>query len=245
MKQQTRRSFLAACTAAGLAATMPSFYIQASDKSGARPPVLGSGAHTYECVHDWLIPPPGLVWGDTHGLCQDEAGNIYVGHTVHKSSMRGEAIVVFDEKGRFLRAFGEGFRGGAHGLKLRREGKDEFLYHCDINRCRVVKTTLAGEEIWVHGYPKEDANYTEHPIDFVPTNVAFAPSGDFYVGDGYGSSHMLRFSIEGKFLGEISQAGTCRCGIRQPAWAVGGFARRETVAGDRRSREPPHSDLHA
>ena len=207
MDKQTRRSFLKACSAAGLAAALPSFSLQTSDKSGSRLPVLGSGAHTYECVHDWLVPPEGLVWGDTHGLCQDEQGNIYVGHTVHKSSMRGEAIVVFEEKGRFVRAFGEGFRGGAHGLKLRREGKTEFLYHCDINRCRVVKTTLAGEEIWVHGYPREDKNYAERPIDFVPTNVAFAPNGDFYVGDGYGSSHMLRFSIAGKFLGEVGKPG--------------------------------------
>ena len=93
------------------------------------------------------------------------------------------------------------------GLKLRREGKDEFLYHCDINRCRVVKTTLAGEVIWTHGYPREDANYAEQPIDFVPTNVAFAPNGDFYVGDGYGSNHMLRYSLAGKFLGEIAKPG--------------------------------------
>lgn len=206
--KQTRRSFLATCSGAAMATTFPSaFYMRASDKSGARPPVVGSGAHTYECVHDWLIPPAGLVWGDTHGLCQDEQRNIYVGHTVHKSSMRGEAIVVFDEKGRFLRAFGEGFRGGAHGLKLRREGKDEFLYHCDINRCRFVKTTLTGEEIWVHGYPREDASYADRPIDFVPTNVAFAANGDFYVGDGYGSNHMLRYSLAGRFLGEIARPG--------------------------------------
>ena len=207
MNKQTRRSFLTVCSAAGLAATLPSFYVQGSDKTGTRLPVVGSGPHTYECVHDWLVPPAGLVWGDTHGLCQDEHGHIYVGHTVHKSSMRGEAIVVFDEKGRFVRAFGEGFRGGAHGLKLRREGKNEFLYHCDINRCRVVKTTLSGEVLWIHGYPREDANYMERPIDFVPTNVAFAPNGEFYVGDGYGSSHMLRFSLAGKFLGEIGKPG--------------------------------------
>ena len=116
MKQPTRRSFLNACSAAGLAATFPpSFYLQTSDKSGTRLPVVGSGAHTYECVHDWLVPPEGMVWGDTHGLCQDEQGNIYVGHTVHKSSMRGEAVVVFDQKGRFLRAFGEVFVEGRTG----------------------------------------------------------------------------------------------------------------------------------
>lgn len=208
MSNQTRRSFLNTCSAAGLVAAFPSrFFAQSSDKSGSRPPVLGSAEHTYECVHDWLVPPEGLVWGDTHGLCQDAQGDIYVGHTVNQSSMRGEAIVVYDEKGTFIRAFGEGFRGGSHGLKLRREGKSEFLYHCDINRCRVVKTTLTGEEIWVHGYPREDSSYGERPINFVPTNVAFAPNGDFYVGDGYGSSHVLYYSLDGKFLGEVGKPG--------------------------------------
>jgi hypothetical protein len=207
MNKPTRRSFLTAFSAAGLAAALPSFSVQTSDKSGNRPAVLGSGSHTYECIHDWLVPPEGLVWGDTHGLCQDGQGHIYVGHTVHKSSMRGEAIVVFDEKGHFVRAFGEEFRGGAHGLKLRREGSSEFLYHCDINRCNVVKTTLEGKVTWVHGYPREDSSYMEKPIEFVPTNVAFFPNGDFCVGDGYGSSHMLRFSLAGKFLGEIGKPG--------------------------------------
>src|SRR5215472_14868010 len=178
MNSRTRRRFLRDASTATAAALLPPFVLQTPSKSGARPPVVGSGVHTYECVHDWLVPPEGLVWGDTHGLCQDEQGNIYVGHTVHKSSMRGEAIVVFDHKGQFIRAFGEGFRGGAHGLKLRLEGKEEFLYHCDINRCRVVKTTLTGAKIWVHGYPREDSSYGKRPIDFVPTNVAFAPNGD-------------------------------------------------------------------
>lgn len=101
VKKQTRRSFLTACSLTTLGSMLPAkFYLQTSDKSGTRLPVVGSGVHTYECVHDWLVPPEGMVWGDTHGLCQDEQGNIYVGHTVHKSSMRGEAVVVFDEKGR-------------------------------------------------------------------------------------------------------------------------------------------------
>jgi hypothetical protein len=206
MKTLTRRNFVKACSAAGAAAAFP-FYVHASDKSGEKPAVLGTGAHTYECIHDWLVPPAGLVWGDTHGLCQDEQGRIYLGHTVNKSSMRGEAVVVYDDKGQYIRAFGEEFRGGAHGLRLRREGKQEFLYHSDINSCRVIKTTLEGKHVWVHGYPKEDSNYGEKPIDFVPTNVAFAPNGDFYVGDGYGSSHVLKFSIDGKFLGEVAKPG--------------------------------------
>jgi hypothetical protein len=207
MNELTRRSFVSRCAALTAAATLPSFSIRAADKPGSANPVVGSGEHTYECVHDWLVPPDGLVWGDTHGLCQDAAGNIYVAHTVNKSSMRGEAIVVYDAAGKFVRAFGEEFRGGAHGLCLRTEGGAESLYHCDINRCRVVRTSLAGEVLWEHGYPREDPAYGAAPINFVPTNVAFAPNGDFFVGDGYGSSHMLRFSSSGAYLGEVGRPG--------------------------------------
>ena len=216
MKSSSRRSFLA-CSAMAAAAAIPRFYVQTSDKSGQRLPVVGSGVHTYECVHDWLTPPDGLVWGDTHGLAQDEQGRIYVAHTVNKSSMRGESVVIYDADGRFLSAFGEEFRGGAHGLSLRREGDGEFLYHCDINRCKIVKTTLDGKTVWSHGYPREDAAYAEHPIDFVPTNVAFAPNGDFYVGDGYGSHHVLRFSLSGRFLGLTSPSTSTHSTRQTPA----------------------------
>src|SRR5207253_282813 len=82
------------------------------------------------------------VWGDTHGLAQDAQGHIYVAHTVNKSSMRGEAVVVYDASGRFMRAFGEEVRGGAHGLGMRREKDTEILYHCDMNQCKITKTTL-------------------------------------------------------------------------------------------------------
>src|SRR5689334_12613887 len=136
MNSSTRRAFLTKCSAAAAASVVPSVFLQASDKSGSRLPVVGSGPHTYECVHDWLQPPDGLVWGDTHGLAQDSQGDIYVAHTVNKSSMRGEAVVVYDSSGKFIRAFGEEFRGGAHGLGLRSENGVEVLYHCDINRCK-------------------------------------------------------------------------------------------------------------
>ena len=204
---KTRRTFLTQLAATAAISALPAPFIRAADKSGSRQLILGTGANTYECIHDWLIPPAGLVWGDTHGLCQDRQGFIYVAHTVHPSSMRPEAIVVFDPAGKFVRAFGEEFRGGAHGLDIRTEAGVELLYHCDITRCKVVKTTLSGEVVWTHGYPREDPAYSAAPINFVPTNVAFAPNGDFFVGDGYGSYHMLKFSAKGEFLGEIARPG--------------------------------------
>lgn len=202
---QTRRTFLSQVALLSAASALPAFNLRASDKTGARLPVVGEGEHTYECDHEWLQPPAGVVWGNTHGLCQDSQGNIYVAHTVHPSSMRAETVVVYDSTGRFVRAFGEEFRGGAHGLDVRREPEGEFLYHCDIVRCKLVKTTLTGEVVWARAYPLTDPAYAEKPIPYVPTNVAFAPNGDFYVSDGYGSNRVLWFSPQGEFLKEIGR----------------------------------------
>ncbi|HRE05850.1 MAG TPA: hypothetical protein PKX00_09595 [Opitutaceae bacterium] len=186
---QSRRSFLTQIAATAAVSSLPAPFVRAAAASNPHP-IIGSGAHQFECVHDWLLPPEGMVWGDTHGLCQDSQGYIYVSHTVHASSMRPEAIAVFDPTGKFVRAFGEEYRGGAHGLDIRREGGTEVLYHCDTTRCKVTKTTLKGELLWSQGYPRKNPVYGEKPINFVPTNVAFAPNGEFYIGDGYGSHHL-------------------------------------------------------
>ena len=55
-------------------------------------PIVGSGAFVYEAIHDWLTPPDGLVWGDTHGVAQDSQGRIYIGHTVGEGSRSKDAI---------------------------------------------------------------------------------------------------------------------------------------------------------
>src|SRR5262249_3418050 len=41
-----------------------------------------------------------------------------------------------------------------------------------------------------------------------PTDVAVAPSGDFYVSDGYGNSRVVKFSKEGKYVKEWGKKGT-------------------------------------
>jgi DNA-binding beta-propeller fold protein YncE len=41
-----------------------------------------------------------------------------------------------------------------------------------------------------------------------PTDIAFAPGGEFYVSDGYGNSRVVKFSREGKYLFAWGKAGT-------------------------------------
>ena len=53
----------------------------AQNKSGSAKPILGEGDHTYEVTHDWGELPANIKYGNTHGVCEDSQGQIYVHHT--------------------------------------------------------------------------------------------------------------------------------------------------------------------
>ena len=216
----SRRGFLRQCGTGLAAAAAAPTILGASDKSGIKRPIVGSGAFTYEVYHDWGELPAGIKYGNTHGVCEDNHGNIYVHHTVHATSERHDTMVVFDAKGKFVRSWGSEFEGGAHGLHIRREGRDEFLYLCDTKRALVTKVTPKGEQVWQLGYPKESARYPVNPdgtpgIKYSPTNVAIAPSGDIYVADGYGSSYINQYDNAGRYIrtfgGKGQEAGQLDC----------------------------------
>src|SRR6266849_1501282 len=107
MKQISRRAF-------GASVAAP-IILAATNKSGSALPVMGEGAHRYEATHDWGELPEGLAYGNTHGVCEDSQGNIYVHHTVNASSQSLDTMVVFDPKGKFVRSWGRQINGGAHG----------------------------------------------------------------------------------------------------------------------------------
>jgi hypothetical protein len=209
----TRRNFLLAVGAGS------PLLIGMTNKSGSANPILGSGEYTYEAIHNWGDLPADIKYGNTHGVCEDSHGHIYIHHTVYATSESSDSMVVFDHKGKFVKSWGKEFKGGAHGLYISREGKNEFLYLCDIKRGLVVKTTLDGEEVFSLGYPIESEPYKPGPdgkrIKYSPTNLAMASNGDFYVGDGYGSSYINQYSKDGKFIrtfgGLGKEAGQLNC----------------------------------
>jgi hypothetical protein len=179
--------------------------LSATNKSGSNKPILGEGEHTYEATHDWGELPPDIEYGNTHGVCVDSQGHVYIHHTVYETSEKADTMVVFDSNGKFVKSWGKQFRGGAHGLFIRKEGSNEFLYLCDIQRGLVVKTTVEGEEVFTLGYPKEAEPYSKpgpdgKPLKYSPTNVAIAANGDIYVGDGYGSSYINQYNSKGEYL---------------------------------------------
>jgi hypothetical protein len=200
-------------------------------------PITGEGDHTYEVIHDWLTPPKNVLFGDTHGLALDKHGHIYVAHTVHEGSVGSEAVCVYDQKGKLVNAWGAEFRGGAHGLDLRQEGSEEFLYHCDTNRRLVVKTTLEGKVVWSKGMPTEPGVYNDHHA-FVPTNVAFAPNGDLFVGDGYGSSYIHQYTKDGDYVKLICGPGKEKGQVSCPhgLWVDSRDGQPKLIVADRGNR---------
>lgn len=213
----SRREFLKASAAAALATTAltkgPTI-LHADDKAGSKLPVLGEGAHRYEAIHNWGEVPAHVKWGETHGVAVDEAGLIYVKHRSLGAEPM-DSIVVFDPSGKFVRSFGKEYSGGGHGIDIRKEGGQEFLYLCDVKNRLVAKATLTGEQLWKMNYP-EQAGVYEKLSQFNPTNVAFNPDGGFYVADGYGSNYIHQYDKDAKWIRTWGGAGTEDGKMRTP-----------------------------
>jgi hypothetical protein len=225
----TRREFLATAAVAPLVSPV---LLGMQDKAGSKAPVLGEGPYTYEAVHDWGALPASIRWGNTHGVVEDAQRHIYVHHTVHATSDSADTVVVFDRDGRFVRSWGREFRGVAHGLQLQREGREEFLY-LTVNATNprltpqpglnavVVKATLRGEIVWTIQGPPDVAAYRDPnpdgtPKRYNPTNLAFAPNGDIYVGDGYGSSYVNQYNGRGDYIRTFGGKGSDPGQLNEP-----------------------------
>ena len=187
----------------------------AEDKAGKKLPVVGSGEYMYECVHNWGELPKHVKWGETHGVAVDEAGLIYIKHR-NNAADPIDAIVVFDSAGKFVRSFGDEYNGFGHGIDLRREGNEEFLYLSCIQRGLVTKTTLKGEIVWAKGRPQEPGVYKEASVKYSPTNVAFGPDGGFYIGDGYGSHYIHQYDKDANWVRTWGGQGTEPGKMRTP-----------------------------
>ena len=210
----SRRRFLQTTgTAAAVALAGPAF-VRAADKTGSQLPIVGEGAHAYECHHNWGDLPEGWRWGATHGVCVDSAGLIYITHQLTSGEPQ-DAVAVFEPSGRFVRSFGKAYHGGGHGLDLRVEDGTPWLYLSDVKNCIVAKLSIDGEEVWRTGVPTESGVYGDGK-KFVPTNIAFAPDGGIFIADGYGSSYVHRYDDQLRYAETFGGPGSEPGKLRTP-----------------------------
>lgn len=192
-----RRFLLGLGAGVATSALMPSALF-ARTRQADKPILMGAGNHKYEWVRGWGKLPEGMKYGSTHGGIQvDSKNNVYF------STDTENAIIVFDENGKFLRSFGKEWKAasdgqGTHGMQLRKEGGKEFIYLTNLTRNEFAKLTLTGEVVWVQGFPEKSGVY-QSKSQFKPTCIAVAPDGSFYVTDGYGQNYIHRFNAKGEY----------------------------------------------
>jgi DNA-binding beta-propeller fold protein YncE len=161
--------------------------------------VLGDGDFRYRVEADWAKLPDGWGFNDVAAVAVDHKDQVYVFN-------RGEhPMIVFDRKGNFLRSWGEGLFGRAHGLHI---GPDETLYCTDDGDHTVRRCTLDGRVLMTLGIPGEPSPYMAGAPFHRCTHTALSPAGDLYVSDGYGNARVHKYSPDGKLLFSWGEPGT-------------------------------------
>jgi len=166
----------------------------------------------YAVVHGWPVMPSGYALGQVTGVGVDSHNRVFVFHRAGRvwsepmptDRIQGPTIVVFDGRtGEVVQAWGEDLFVMPHGLEI--DAADN-IWVTDVGLHQVFKFSPDGERLMTlgeAGVPGDDANHFNRPTD-----VAVAPDGTVYVADGYENSRVLKFSADGRLLGQWGQRGS-------------------------------------
>ena len=208
-----RRAFIKTATAI---ASAPAIF---TAKRTAAQQVIGNGDIKYHFDHRFAKLPKQFHWQTTHNVAIDSENNLYVIHEGAERLTDHPSIFVFDESGNFIRAFGEQFQGGGHGIDIRVENGTSYLYVAAYQQVKAIaKLTLKGEVVWIRHAPTESGHYAEDEATkperiwgrnrFMPTNFAFLPNQEFLIADGYGSYFVHRYNADGEWLSSFGGPGS-------------------------------------
>ena len=159
-KGLTRRRFLSAAAAA-TTVTIASPAVLTASKTQSKI-IVGTGDYRYEVHHNWPQLPGQFRWQTTHNVAVDRAGRLYVIHEGHTDKPDHPSIFVFDGDGKYIRSFGSQFQGGGHGIEVREEDGQEFLYVCAYQQVKAIaKLDLNGETVWQQHAPMQAGVYAD------------------------------------------------------------------------------------
>jgi DNA-binding beta-propeller fold protein YncE len=180
-----------------------------------------AGLPDYRAVPGWPNLPLDVTLGPVSAVATDASDHVYVFH-------RGKhPILVFERDGTFVRSWGDDVVKTAHGLRVDSSGN---VWVTDIGHHQVLKFDPAGKLLITLGQKDRPG---DGPDQFDrPTDIAVAPTGMFYVTDGYGNSRVLKFSKEGRLLRQWGTKGSGDGEFRLPH-AVCLDSRGRVYVGDR------------
>ncbi len=158
-------------------------------------------AGVYQADSDWAKVPNGWSFREVAGVATDSRSRVYV------FSRSEHPMMVFDGEGEFLASWGEGVFTKAHNVRVSPDGS---VFCADLLDHTVRKFTPKGELLMTLGtanVPSDTGGDGRNskikrsagPFNG-PTDVAFGPSGELYVSDGYANARVHKFSAGGKLL---------------------------------------------
>lgn len=155
--------------------------------------VTGSGEWTFKTVPNFGVIPPDQAPGTLHGgIVVDKSGHVYV------STDTAKGILVFKTDGTFVRSMAPELKG-THGMNIREENGEEFIYLAHLAGHKVAKIKLDGTIVWTIGLPVESGLY-KNEGQYKPTAIAVAPDGSIFVADGYGASVIHKYDADRKYV---------------------------------------------
>jgi peptidylamidoglycolate lyase len=158
----------------------------------------------YELIKDWPQLPKNFPFSQVTAVGVDKDQNILIFQRTGRewsdpfpdAPISSDTIFVLDrETGNVLNSWGANLFIMPHSLTI---DEEDNIWITDVALHQVFKFSYSGELLFSLGEAKVNGDDSTHFS--LPTDVAVASDGSFYVSDGYGNSRIVKFSREGKWL---------------------------------------------
>ena len=154
----------------------------------------------FRAIENWGTLPEGWSFVEATSVGVDSRDNVHVFN-------RGQhPVIVFDRDGTFLRSWGEGVFRRAHGITI---GPDDTMWLTDDLHHTIRQFTPDGKLLLTIGNPDQASTLHGGKPFNRPTHVALCPrTGNVYISDGYGNSHVHKYDPKGRLLRSWGGPGT-------------------------------------
>lgn len=158
----------------------------------------------YELVSGWPELNKSYKLSQPTGIGIDKEDHIFVFHRAGRkwttpfpdSLISQNTILELDNKsGKIINAWGANYFIMPHGLTV---DKQNNIWLTDVGLHQIFKFSHDGKLLMKLGVAKVPGNDASHFN--LPTDIAVAADGSFYVSDGYGNSRVVKFSSTGKYI---------------------------------------------
>lgn len=165
---------------------------------------INSSTITYVLDTAWTQTSNNYIVSQPTGIGVDKKNHIFVFQRTGRrwtepfpdSLISQNTVLELDnETGKIINSWGANYFIMPHGLTV---DKDNNVWVTDVGLHQIFKFNHDGKLLMKLGIAKVPGNDSIHFN--LPTDIAIASDGSFYVSDGYGNSRVVKFSSTGKFI---------------------------------------------